>query len=68
MSSEMARIREDLEFIKNRLLEIEDLFYLLIDKEYEVKDEYVDRIKRILNEGEFEEYESVEELKKTIEQ
>ncbi len=68
MSSEMARIREDLEFIKNRLLEIEDMFHLLINREYEVRDEYVDKIKRILSEDEFEEYESVGELRKAIEQ
>ncbi len=41
MSSEMAKIQKELEFIKNRLLEIEDKFDLLIDEKYEVKEEYV---------------------------
>ncbi len=68
MSSEMAKIQKELEFIKNRLLEIEDKFDLLIDDKYEVKEEYVKKIKGILREGEFEEYETVDELRRSIEQ
>lgn len=47
---------------------MEDKFDLIIDEKYEVKDEYIEKIKRILGEGEFEEFETIGELKESIEQ
>lgn len=47
---------------------MEDKFDLLIEEKYKVKDRYIEKIKRILKEGEFEEFKTVGELKKSIEQ
>lgn len=68
MSEDIGKVQRELESIKNRLQEMEDKFDLIIDEKYEVKDEYIEKIKRILGEGEFEEFETIGELKESIEQ
>ncbi len=68
MSEAIEKMSKDIDTLKNRLEEIDDKIDLIIDEKYMVKDEYVEKIKRILREGEFEEFKSVSELKKSIEQ
>ncbi len=68
MSEAIEKMSKDIDTLKNRLEEIDDKIDLIIDEKYMVKDEYVEKIKGILREGEFEEFESVAELKKSIEQ
>ncbi|MEE8400953.1 MAG: hypothetical protein V3R86_02210 [Candidatus Hydrothermarchaeaceae archaeon] len=59
MSEAIERMSKDLGTLKNRLEEIDDKINLIIDENYVAKDEYVEKVKRILREGEFEEFESV---------
>jgi spore coat polysaccharide biosynthesis predicted glycosyltransferase SpsG len=68
MSADIGKVQRELESIKSRLQEMEDKFDLLIEEKYAVRDEYVEKIKRILREGEFEEFKTIGELKKSIEQ
>lgn len=68
MSEAIEKMSKDIGTLKNRLEEIDDKIDLIIDEKYVAKDEYVEKLKRILREGEFEEFESVTELKKSIEQ
>lgn len=68
MSEAIEKMSRDIGTLKNRLEEIDDKIDLIIDEKYVAKDEYVEKLKRILREGEFEEFESVAELKKSIEQ
>ncbi len=67
MSEAIERMSKDLGTLKNRLEEIDDKINLIIDEKYVAKAEYVEKVKRILREGEFEEFESAAELKKSIE-
>lgn len=68
MSEAIEKMSKGIGTLKNRLEEIDDKIDLIIDEKYVAKDEYVEKLKRILREGEFEEFESVAELKKSIEQ
>lgn len=68
MSEAIEKMSKGIGTLKNRLEEIDDKIDLIIDEKYVAKDEYVEKLKRILREGEFEEFESVTELKKSIEQ
>jgi hypothetical protein len=63
MPEAVEKISKDIAFLKNRIKEIDDKIDLIIDEKYVVKDEYVEKVKRILREGEFEECKSVDELK-----
>ena len=62
----LEKIVKDMEFLKVKIEEIDEKIETLIAEEYEVRDEYVEKIKKILEEGEFEEFSDIETLKKSI--
>jgi len=68
MSEAIEKMSKDIDILKNRLEEIDDKIDLIIDEKYMVKDEYVEKIKRILRNGGFEEFGGVAKLTKSIEQ
>jgi len=62
----LEKIVKDMEFLKVKIEEIDEKIETLIAEKYEVRDEYVEKIKKILEEGEFEEFSDIETLKKSI--
>lgn len=49
-----------MEFLKTKIEEIDEKIETLIAEKYKVRDEYIEKIKKILKEGGFEEFSDIE--------
>lgn len=68
----ISSIQNDLKVLREKVDRMEDMLETLIDiytdAVYTVKDEYVEKLQKVRQEGKFEEFSDLESLKRSLEE
>jgi len=62
----LKQISDDLDFLKKKIMSIEERVEEISDDLHEVRPEYIEKLKKIES-GKFHHYKNIKELRKTIE-